>query len=327
MKNNQKKIQFCNLKRTQTPATFLFLLAILAFAPSVNAKDVKMKKIVDASGKEVTIPVNPKRIAIASDREFTEPFIAAGIIPIAVASQHEFAPYLKKEVAKIKGLVDLGHHKEIDLEALAAAKPDLIIVRNIHTWGSPELVKEAKKIAPTVQINAMSGLRNLINEIGNIMGKNISVKLNKRVDAAVAKMRNAVKYPSKVSVSHVEATQTGFWLYRENSNIATQLMKEAGYSRPKSQKSRVKGIDKSLEEFSYENINFLEGDILFLNARKVSEADLNKMLKSNIWQTLKVVKNNKIFISDWRYWNYGGVIGAEKVAEDFVTSLKKAGIK
>lgn len=309
-----------NVKNSFVISVFVGLV-ILSF--DANAKT---KTIIDASGKEVVIPVNPKRIAIASDREFTEPFIAAGIIPIAVASQHEFPPYLKKEIAKIKNLTDLGNHREIDLEALVAAKPDLIIIRNINTWGDPKLYEEAKKIAPVVQINAMNGIRNLINEIGNIFGKKVSDKLNERIDNAVVKMKNATNDPSKILISHAGISSGDFWVYREDSNMASQLIREAGYARPKSQKARIKGIDNNLDRYSFENISYLDGDILFLNARTFENIDVDKLLKSNIWRTLNVVKNNKVVLSDWRYWNNGGPLAAEAIAEDFVKGLKKAGL-
>lgn len=312
------------ISRSKTLFITTIITGFLFLSPIANAKT---KIVVDASGKEVVIPANPKRIAIASDREFTDTLIAAGIIPIAVASQHEFAPYLKKEVAKIKNLIDLGSHKELDLEILASAKPDLIVMRSITGWGgNPELYKSAIKIAPVVQLSASNGLRNLINEIGGIWGKEVSNNLHKRVDNAVAKMRNTVKDSTKIIISHGSAHTGEIGIYRENSNLASQLIKEAGYSRPEIQKARVKGIDNNLEHFSFENINYLDGDVLFLNVFKRTDADVKKMLNSSIWKSLNVVKKGRVIPTNFRYWNYGGALAAEAIAEDFVQGLKKAGL-
>lgn len=303
------------------------LVLSLFFTFSVYAKDsATTRVIIDASGKKVTIPVHPKRIAIASDREFTEPFVAAGFIPVAVASQHEFAPFLQEALKDAKNIIDLGHHREIDLEALATSKPDLIIIRNIKRYGSPELYEVARTIAPVVQINSMMGIRPLIKDVGNILGKDVAEKLNARIDRAVAKMAAAVNDPSKVVVSHGSVYSSELSIMQDNSNSASQLMKEAGYARPKAQMAGTHVINNDSIKISFEELGKLDGDILFLN-HVGSEKDIEKMLSSNLWSTLKVVQQNAVIKSDWRSWNMGGPLAVDIIAEDFVQGLKKAGIK
>lgn len=302
------------------------ITSALGFMWPASASDSNFRTIIDKSGAEVVIPKKPKRIAIAADREFTEAFVAAGIIPIAVASQHEFAPFLKDALVDASDLVDLGHHREIDLEALAVAKPDLIVMRNIQRYGSPELYQAAIKIAPVVQLNSMIGIRELITDVGNIMGSDVAKKLNQRVDAAVAKMANAVESPASIRVSHGSVYPGELSLFKDNTNVASQLIKEAGYARPVAQISNSDVIDNDSTKFSLEFLHQLDGDILFLN-QVGKKNEVNDMLSSNLWSTLQVVKNNAVITSDWRYWNVGGVMAAEKIAEDFVEGLKKAGLK
>lgn len=287
------------------------------------------KTIIDASGKPIVIPAHPKRIAIASDREFTELFVSAGIKPIAVASQHEFAPYLQdaiKEIQQTHKVIDLGHHREIDIEALISSKPDLIIMRNKDRYGSPALYDMAIKVAPVVQINSMVSLRTLIDDLGNILGNGISQKLHIRVDTAVAKMANAVKNPSKIKISHGSVYPSELSIFKENTNIASQLIKEAGYARPAIQQTHGEKIENVSTKFSMEHLTNLDGDILFLN-KIGTEAEINNMLASNLWSTLRVVQNNAVITTDWRYWNVGGPIAAEMIADDFVKGIKKVGLE
>lgn len=307
-----------------TISTLAIALSLSCMATLANA-DVEMHTVVDTSDKEVSIPVNPKRIAIAADRAFTEPFVAAGIMPIAVASQHEFAPYLVTALESADELVDLGHHREIDIEALINAKPDLIVMRNISKYGSPELYEKAVNIAPVVQLDSTVGIRELIDDIGDIMGDDVENKLNDHLDQSVAAMASAVADPSALKISHGSIYSGELSLFTDNSNLASQLIKEAGYSRPDAQTADTDVIYNNSTKFGLEQLHQLDGDILFLN-QIGSDDEVKDMLASNLWATLSVVQNDRVITSDWRYWNQGGPLAAELIAKDFIAGIKAAGL-
>lgn len=300
---------------------------VLAFTISValissslaHAESTKM--VTDVSGNQVEIPETPQRIAVAWDRGITELVIAAGIRPIAVASTNEFAPFLVKALDNLEGIVDLGSHREINLEKLVSAKPDLIIIQDVNNYGNPELLSLAQNIAPVVQLNSDKGLRLFIKDFGMIFGEQYTEILNKQVDEAVAKMAAVTADPSSVIVSNGMFLPGTLRLYKDNSNLASQLMAEAGFGRPKSQISGMTEIINDGTEISMENIGLLNGDILFLG-KIGSDDELSGITSTDLWKSLPVVKNGLVVNADWRYWNVGGPLAASHIADDFVAGFQ-----
>lgn len=296
------------------------IVSVVIFITPILPISADMKLVTDVSGNQVEIPVYPQRIAIAWDRGFTELFVAAGINLVAVASRHEFAPFLVEALNNLEGIADLGSHREINVEALASANPDLIVIQDVNHYGNIELLKLAQKIAPVVQLDGSKGLRLFIKDFGAIMGAEYSKKLNDQVDTAVAKMASVVPNQGKVIVSHGMLLSGSLRMYKDNSNLASQLMAEAGVGRPTSQISGKVEIINSGTEISLEKLDMLDGDILFLG-KIGSDDELNSITTTDLWNSLSVVQKNAVVEIDWRYWNVGGPLAAAHIADDFVTGF------
>jgi len=318
--------------------TIFLLLALLAACAAPAADDSitappdatasgleATKMVVDVSGAQVEVPVQPQRIAVAWDRGITELVAAAELPLIAAASTHEFAPFLVEALNDLEGVVDLGSHREVNIEALALAEPDLIFIQDVTSHGDPQLLENAQQIAPTVQLDASKGLREFIADFGAIMGDETAAMLNAQVDAAVAQMAAAVHDPGSVIVSNGMILPDSIRLYKDNSNLASQLMAEAGYARPASQMSGSDQIINDGTELSFEELEQLDGDVLFLGAIGTDE-ELSPITSSALWETLDVVQNDAVIDTDWRYWNVGGPLAAQHIADDFVRGLQSVGL-
>lgn len=304
----------------------VFFAAALALCGSHAMADGATRTVTDTSGAEVVIPANPTRIAIAADRAFTEPFVAIGMIPIAAASHHEFAPYLVEALGGLDDLADLGGHNDLDFEALATAAPDLIVIRNITKNGKPAFLEKASLIAPTVQLDSTVSMRDLIDDMGDILGREHADKMHGMVDDAIARMAAAVPDPSAIKVSHGSIYSDGrVSLFKDNSNLASQLIRAAGYARPESQTSGKEEIENDSTTISLERLDLLDGDILFLNMIG-SDAELAPLRDSPLWAHLDVVKRDALIQSDWRAWNNGGALAAQLIADEFIAGLKATGL-
>lgn len=296
------------------------VLSIAVVTPfSAFANDTKM--VTDVSGHQIEIPASPQRVAVAWDRGITELITAAGIVPVAVASTDEFAPFLTEALNNLEGIVDLGSHREINLEALVSAQPDLIVIQDVNNYGNPELFALAQEIAPVVQLNGNKGLRLFIEDFGAIFGTEYSQVLNAQVDEAVARMAAVTPDPSAVSVSNGMLLPGTLRLYKDNSNLASQLMSEAGFGRPDSQKSGMTEIINDGSEISMEDVGLLDGDILFLG-KIGSDEELSSITSTDLWKALPVVERGMVVNADWRYWNVGGPLAAKHIADDFVAGFE-----
>lgn len=165
-------------------------------------------KIKDLTG-EVEVRKNPKKIVALDNRTF-ETLEDWGIKLVAAPK-----PIMPKTSGYIKddSIVDIGNHKEPNLEALAAADPDLVIVG--QRFGS--YYDEIKKLLPNADVinlnwdvseeaenpgeNLINGFKDSIDSLGAIFDKKDEAEeLKAKLDESIAKAKDAYKEGSVVSV-------------------------------------------------------------------------------------------------------------------------------
>ncbi len=138
---------------------FFSLLILLSFFSRATEP---VQVFTDDLGRKVTVPAHPKRIVSLHDLDITIPLIELGVPP--VASHGRTRPdgsHFIRSGALLTG-VDFDNSSiafigtaDIDIEAIVAAKPDLIITE--PTRNTP--IEQLEKIAPTVSIDHLKGAR------------------------------------------------------------------------------------------------------------------------------------------------------------------------
>lgn len=137
---------------------FVSLLVLLTGA--VSAAAPQTQTFTDDLGRTVTVPLHPQRIVSMHDLDITIPLIELGAPPIAShgRTRPDGSHYLRSS-AQLTG-VDFDNSDirfigtaDIDLEAVAAARPDLIITEPSRHVS----VEQLEKIAPTVSIDHLQG--------------------------------------------------------------------------------------------------------------------------------------------------------------------------
>lgn len=112
--------------------------------------DGPTRQVQGASGP-VDIPANPQRIACV-DFYTTYALLDVGVTPVATAQATVggvFAPYQQI----YDGIPKVGQPTSVNVEALAAATPDLILGTKVPTM-QPGLEEQLTRIAPTVMFDA-----------------------------------------------------------------------------------------------------------------------------------------------------------------------------
>ena len=165
-------------------------------------------KIKDLTG-EVEVRKKPKRVVALDNRTF-ETLESWGIKLVAAPKPIMPATSGYKEDDSI---VDIGNHREPNLEALAAADPDLVIVG--QRFGSH--YDEIKKLLPNADIinlnwdvseeaenpgeNLINGFKDSIDGLAAIFDKKEEAEeLKNNLDESIAKAKEAYKGGSIVSV-------------------------------------------------------------------------------------------------------------------------------
>lgn len=137
-----------------------FVSLLLLLTGAVSAAAPQTQTFTDDLGRTVTVPLHPQRIVSMHDLDITIPLIELGAPPIAShgRTRPDGSHYLRAS-AQLTG-VDFDNSDirfigtaDIDLEAVAAARPDLIITEPSRHVS----VEQLEKIAPTVSIDHLQG--------------------------------------------------------------------------------------------------------------------------------------------------------------------------
>lgn len=165
-------------------------------APAAEATTVT---VTDSVG-EVTVPTDPKSV-IATDNNSFETLDSWGVELTAGAVSLMPSTVSYKDNADI---IDLGSHREPNLEAVVAAEPDLIITGSRYTQYSEDFKKLAPEAA-VVQVDRDSEkpldeeLKRTTTVLGEVFGKQAeATKLIEELDDAIERAKAAYNSDQKV---------------------------------------------------------------------------------------------------------------------------------
>lgn len=175
-------------------------------------------EITDVHGT-VTVPVNPKNVVALDSRTFET--LADWGIELAAAPKPVMpadSPYVADASVQ-----DIGNHREPNLEILAAADPELVIVGQRFA----NFYEDIKKIVPNAVVidlnfdvseaaatpgeNLVNGLKNSTLALGQIFDKNAEAeKLTADFDQAIEKAKSAYNGTDTVMSVIVSGGNIGF---------------------------------------------------------------------------------------------------------------------
>ena len=211
------------------------MLLLVGFAVSA-AEPTQV--FTDDLGRKVVVPVHPKRIVSLHDLDITIPLIELGVPP--VASHGRTRPdgsHFLRSSGMLTG-VDFDNSDikfigtaDIDIEAIAAAKPDLIVTE--PTRNTP--VDQLAKIAPTVSID----------------------HLERRYQEQIEALKATVD-TRKISVSVIQANQGKINAMHSYHSLG-RVLRDAGFTFPPLIESIPEGgrIDVSAERLPELDADFV----------------------------------------------------------------------
>lgn len=186
--------------------------------PAPEAAEPTTVEITDNHGV-VTVPINPQRVVSLDNRTY-ETLSAWGVK--LVAAPKGVLP-VESEYYSDESVQDIGDHREPNLEVLAAANPDLVIIgQRFESYYDQikEIVPDAvildldfdvSEEAATPGDNLVNGFKNSTLELGKIFNKNAEAeKLVADFDKAIADAKAAYKSEDKVMSVIVSGGNVGF---------------------------------------------------------------------------------------------------------------------
>ncbi|MYV55154.1 iron-siderophore ABC transporter substrate-binding protein [Streptomyces sp. SID3212] len=273
------------------------------------------RTITHAMGTTV-IKARPQRVVVLDVGEFDN-VVSLGIEPVGWAATQpgdKLPAYLVKQAGNPKSV---GTISGLNLEAIAALKPDLILGSQLR---AADKYDELAKIAPTV-FSIRPGFTWKENYLLNAKALDKLAEAQAKLadyEKRVAALDTALG-TDRPTISMVRFRPGQLRLYAESSFIGT-ILKDAGLPRPKNQQ-----IQDLAVEISPEKIDDADADWIFwATFGDPSKTDEAAATSSPLWKNLAAVKSGHVENVDDETWYLGlGVTAADLVLDDLRGYLAK----
>jgi iron complex transport system substrate-binding protein len=249
--------------------------------------DTKGTRIVTDAKGDVEIPVNPLRIADISGS--TEELLILGYKPIVtgntdMGNPSEITPILKKELPNVSTAG--WFQTEVNLEAVIAANPDLILAGPTQE----KIYAQLSKIAPTVLVpHGFNAFRERFAFVAQLFDKKLEMdEWLKEYDQRAQQLHEEVVGITKQETfAVIEATQKEIRIY-SRTGIADLIFNDLdlpqapGTPEPDAWGGKITSLE-GLSTFDPDHVILL------------SDNDQNILEQSKVWSNLKAIKSGNIY--------------------------------
>lgn len=295
-------------------------------------------RVVEGAYGEIEIPAEPQRIiadVITVDYLTALGYDTDNIVGVFGLDylQSDESHYLREELDR-DDLVDPGFQFEVDLEEVALADPDLILLPFDQIDGAKGLDK-LRQIAPLLAVptseeNADGGRyggtasfqdwRGTLRSYGEVLGMEDQAEAYiAETEAQIEELREEhADLIAATEVVQAKSTPDYVAINPINTDLAaigSILLGELGFQEPAAVEAAE--IDEwGSVDISQENTDLLESDLLFLEVRESSD----RHESSPLWEKLAVVQNDRV-VEVGNHWQVGGAVGAREILADIDETL------
>jgi iron complex transport system substrate-binding protein len=261
-----------------------------------------------------TIKGNPKRVVILTN-EGTEALLALGVKPVGAVQSFTGNPWYEHIADQMKNVKVVGTESEVNVEAIAALKPDLIIGNKMR---QEKIYEQLSAIAPTVFAETLRGdwkenfqlYAKALNKVdkGN--------KVIQNYDSRIASLKEKLGDQLQMKVSMVRFMSGEVRIYHKDT-FSGVILSDLGFARPDSQ-----NVDDFAERnVTKERVPAMEGDILFYFTYETGDGKGSELEKEWIadplFRNLQVAKMGDVHKVSDTIWNTaGGVLAANLMLDD-----------
>ncbi|MFD4527630.1 ABC transporter substrate-binding protein [Streptomyces sp. NPDC058470] len=285
-----------------------------------SAKDGEFPRTVGHFEGRTEIKTEPEKIAVLSTGQLDD-LLSLGIVPTVTtrADNAGLVPdYLadafpadKKQLAE---MTDAGTRQAPNLETLAAAKPDLILLND----SLGDLYPKLSKIAPTVVTagNGINWKRDLLL-VGDAVGK--GERAQKLLDDLADDAATSGKSLGDPAVSMLRFTPDRTRMFGVSS-FTGSIAVDMGLGRPKSQ--QFKAIS---QDIGAESIDTADGDWIFYSVQgDASKTDAGSVLAGPLWKSMKAVEAGRaVKVDDDPWYLNAGPTAARLVIKQLTDTIGK----
>jgi iron complex transport system substrate-binding protein len=195
-----------------------------------------LRSFTHAAG-EICIPEAPQRIVAGRHDSIATPLIDIGAPVVGTNTAVDGRtgePFIRgathilgTNVGEGSGIADIGAG-DIDLEAVAALSPDLIL---LPAWESA-LHDQMSQVAPTVVVPDNLPFLDHLAFLADAAGRqDVYAEQFDRYRARVEELRVAIGDPGAISISRLDLSEGTIWYY-PNWGAVDQVIDDVGFARP-----------------------------------------------------------------------------------------------
>ncbi|MBS4213319.1 ABC transporter substrate-binding protein [Neobacillus rhizophilus] len=294
-----------------------------------TGKTAEKSYTVDHAMGSTTIKGTPKRVVVLTN-EGTEALLALGIKPAGAVQSWLGDPWYDHIKKDMNGVEVVGTESEVNVEKIAALKPDLIIGNKLR---QEAVYNQLSAIAPTVFSETLRGdwKENFKLYAKAVNQEEKGNKVLSDFDNKVASLKEKLgdKVNQEVSVVRFMAGKSRIYYTDSFSGV---IFNELGFKRASQQAELFTPSNKLgnlAVEVGKEVIPKMDADVLFYftyapNGDQTALNTAKEWTTDPLWKNLNVVKNgNDHEVSDAVWNTAGGVIAANLMLDDLEKIMLK----
>ncbi|MCM3670311.1 iron-siderophore ABC transporter substrate-binding protein [Mesobacillus maritimus] len=306
------------------PFLTLFIIMMLAACggntdeaneqPDSNNATEDTSYTVENAMETVTLDKTPERVVILTN-EGTEALLALGVKPVGAVQSWTGDPWYDHIASEMEGVEVVGVESQVNVEAVAALKPDLIIGNKLR---QEDIYEQLSAIAPTVFAETIKGnwKENFELYAKAVNKEEEGNQILSDYDNRITELKTALGEELKKEISMVRFVAGDVRIYHKDS-FSGVILDQIGFARPEEQDKD----DFAEKNVTKERIPAMDGDVLFYFTYEVGDGEATELekewIEDPLFQNLEVVKNGEVHKVDDAIWNTaGGVIAANLMLDD-----------
>jgi iron complex transport system substrate-binding protein len=319
------------MKFSKLMLTLITVFTVLLLA-ACGASEEKETETADKPKEETSYTVEhamgsakldktPEKVVILTN-EGTEALLALGVTPVGAVQSWTGDPWYDHIAEDMKDVKVVGVESQVNVEAIAALKPDLIIGNKMR---QEAIYEQLSAIAPTVFAEDLRGnwktnfelYAKAVNKEAE--GKEVLAAYDKRIEDLKAKLGDKVN----TEISMVRFMAGDVRIYHKDS-FSGVILEQIGLARPESQDKD----DFAEKGVTQERIPAMDGDVLFYFTYEEGDGKATEIekewIENPLFKNLEVAKNGQVYKVDDAIWNTaGGVKAANLMLDDLEKFLLK----
>ncbi|HEM3538272.1 TPA: ABC transporter substrate-binding protein [Streptococcus suis] len=297
---------------------FVGLVFLTACSTSSSSTEVELSSMPKIEGITYhgDIPKNPKKV-VNFAYSYTGYLLQLGIDVSSYSLDLE-----KNSPAFGDKLKDVPQLTTADTEAIAAQKPDVILV-----FAGDDNLETLKEIAPVIEITyGKSDYLKMLTDVGQIFGKEKEAQAwldqwDKKVATAKEELKGLIDTSSTFTV--MDFFDKNIFLYGNNFGRGGELVYRAlGFAAPAKVQEDI--INKEgWFGVSQEALPEYVGDYVLVNVNDKTKEAAASLKESDIWKNLPAVKNGHVIEVDYNLFYFSDPMSLDLQIDAFVSEIQK----